>query len=172
MGQCPRWMLCVIGAAAVGGASGAPPDFPPVDLRGNFSVHLYSFSRHTDQGGVKRDGLDNEVNTGVGLNYAFHADARGVGFIEAGYYRDSGENRATLAGIGYQYQLGKRWRLGGALMGVQSATYNEGRFFVTPLPILTFDAGPVKLNATYIPSVKDYNKYAVFGFYFSLPLAQ
>jgi hypothetical protein len=162
----------VIGAVAAGGALGAPPDIPPVDLRGNLSVHLYSFSHHTDQEGVKRDGLDNEVNTGVGLNYAFHTDARGVGFVEAGYYRDSGENRAMLAGIGYQYQLGKRWRLGGALMGVQSDTYYEGRFFVAPLPILTFDFGPVKLNATYIPSIKDYNKYAVFGFYFSLPLAQ
>lgn len=45
--------------------------------------------------------------------------------------------------------LGKRWRLGGALAGVQSPTYNRGR-----------------------PRYREYNQFAVFGFYFSLPLAR
>jgi len=165
-------MLCIAGVAAASGTSGAPPDIPPPDLRSNFSVQVYGFSHHTDREGVRSDGLDNEVNSGVGLNYAFHTDSRGVGFVEAGFYRDSGDKVATLGGIGYQYRLGKYWRLGGALVGIQSETYNHGRFFVAPLPILTFDFGYLKLNTMYVPAYGDYNKYAVYGFYFSLPLVQ
>jgi hypothetical protein len=99
-------------------------------------------------------------------------DERGIGFAEAGYFRDSGSHVAKLAGVGYQYKLGKRWRLGGALVGVQSATYNNGRFFIAPLPILTYDLGAVKLNAIYIPKYGDYNQFAVYGFYFTMPLGE
>jgi hypothetical protein len=118
---------------------------------------------------VRRNRLDNELNVGLGLNYAFHDDARGVAFVEAGFYRDSGSRQAKLAGVGYQYKLGERWRLGGALVGVQSATYNRGSFFIAPLPILTYDLGPVTLNAIYVPRYGEYNQFAVFGFYFSIP---
>ena len=96
-----------------------------------------SDSARTDRQGVRRNGLDNELNIGLGLNYTAHEDARGVGFVEAGFYRDSGSHLAKIAGVGYQYKLGKRWRLGGALLGVQSPTYNRGRFFIAPLPIAT-----------------------------------
>jgi hypothetical protein len=92
--------------------------------------------------------------------------------VEAGFYRDSGSHLAKIAGLGYQYKLGKRWRLGGAVLGVQSQTYNDGRFFVAPIPILTYDLGAVKLNAIYVPSYGEYNEFAVFGFYFSLPLGR
>ncbi len=71
--------------------------------------------------------------------------------------------------MGYQFKLGSRWRLGGALAGVSSPTYNRGRFFVTLLPIVTYDLGPVKLNALYVPRYRDYNRFAVFGLYFSIP---
>jgi len=172
MGKGLRWVLCVVGVAAAGGTSGTPLDIPLPDRQRNFHVQLYSFSHHPDREGVRRAGLDNESNSGLGLNYAFHADARGVGFVEAGYYRDSGEKLARLAGVGYQYKLGNHVRVGAALTGIQSETYNRGRFFVAPLPILTVDFGSVKLNAMYVPSYGDYNKYAVYGFYFSLPLAQ
>jgi hypothetical protein len=73
--------------------------------------------------------------------------------------------------MGYQYKFG-RWRLGGALLGVQSETYNGGSPFIAPVPILTYDLGKVKLNAVYIPSYGDYNPFAVFGFYFSVPLSR
>jgi len=119
---------------------------------------------------VRRAGLDNELNLGLGLNYTAHEDERGVAFVEAGFYRDSGRETAKLAGLGYQYKLGTRWRLGGALVGVHSPTYNRGRFFIAPLPIATYDFGPVKLNAIYVPRYGEYNPFAVFGFYFSVPL--
>jgi len=92
--------------------------------------------------------------------------------VEAGFYRDSGSHTAKIAGLGYQYKLAKRWRLGGALLAVQSGTYNHGRLFVAPIPILTYDLGAVKLNAIYVPSYGEYNEFAVLGFYFSLPLGR
>jgi hypothetical protein len=95
---------------------------------------------------------------------------RGVYFVEAGFYRDSGSRLAKIAGMGYQYKLGKRWRLGGALLGVQSDTYNDGTAFIAPLPIATYDLGRVKLNAVFIPHYGAYNPFATFGFYFSIPL--
>lgn len=127
-------------------------------------------SRHFDREGVRRAGLDNELNLGLGLNYTFHEDARGLGFFEAGFYRDSGRATAKIAGAGYQYKLAQRWRLGGALVGVHSPTYNGGRFFVAPVPIATYDLGGVKLNAIYVPRYRDYNQFALLGFYFSMPL--
>jgi hypothetical protein len=115
--------------------------------------------------------VGNEINLGLGLNYEFHEDELGVGFVEVGFYQDSGDNVAKLAGVGYQYKLGKYWRLGGALVGLQSKTYNHGDFFIAPLPILTLDLGVVRLNAIYVPRYGEYNQFAVFGLYFSVPLA-
>jgi hypothetical protein len=119
---------------------------------------------------VHRAGLDNEFNPGLGLKYAVNDGERGVGFVEAGFYRDSGTNVAKLAGMGYQFKLGERWRLGGALVALQSQTYNHGGAFIAPLPMLSYDLGPVAFNAVYVPKYRDYNEFAVFGFYFSIPL--
>jgi len=101
-----------------------------------------------------------------------HEDRRGVGFVEAGFYRDSGSNLAKVAGAGYQYKLGERWRLGGGLLLVHSETYNHGNAFIAPIPILTYDLGAVKVNALYVPRYRDYNEFAVFGLYFSVPLTR
>ena len=97
---------------------------------------------------------------------------RTIQFVEAGLYRDSGSRLAKVAGMGYQYKFGKRWRLGGALLGVQSQTYNGGTPFLAPLPIATYDLGKVKLNAVFAPHYGAYNPFATFGFYFSMPLAR
>jgi hypothetical protein len=121
---------------------------------------------------VRRNGVDNDLNLGLGLNYTVHEDERGIQFVEAGFYRDSGSRLAKLAGMGYQYKVGGRWRLGGAILGVQSETYNHGDPFIAPLPIVTYDLGRVKLNAIYVPRYGEYNPFAVFGFYFSVPLAR
>jgi hypothetical protein len=72
--------------------------------------------------------------------------------------------------VGYQFKLGERWRLGGALVGLVSPSHNHGRFFVAPLPIVSYDLGAVMLNALYAPRFREYNQFAVFGFYFSIPL--
>jgi hypothetical protein len=121
---------------------------------------------------MRRRGLDNELNVGLGLNYTVQEDARGIAFAEAGFYRDSGSHTAKIAGMGYQFKLGKRWLLGGALLGVQSPTYNKGTAFIAPLPILTFDLGRTKLNAVYVPRYGSYNEFALFGLYFGVPLGR
>jgi len=135
-------------------------------------VQIYGLSYHPDREGVHADGLDNELNLGLGLNYTIHEDERDIQFVEAGFYRDSGRRVAKIAGVGYQYKLGKRWRLGGVVWGVQSETYNHGDPFLAPLPILSYDFGRVKLNAIYVPRYGDRNEFAVFGFYLSVPLRQ
>jgi hypothetical protein len=139
---------------------------------GRLSLQVYGFSYHPDREGTRNAGLDNEFNPGLGLKYVVHDDARGSAFVEVGFYRDSGSNAAKLAGAGYQYKLGPRWRLGGALVALQSETYNRGNLFIAPLPIVSYDFGRVALNATYVPAYRDYNEFAVFGFYFSVPLAR
>lgn len=74
--------------------------------------------------------------------------------------------------MGYQYKFFDNWRFGAAVLAVQSKTYNNGDAFIAPLPILTYDLGAVKLNAIYVPKYGDYNRFAVFGLYFSFPLAR
>lgn len=163
-------------AATDGATEGSPTSSPrevrPADRGSNFNLHIYGYSYHPDREGVRRNKLDNEINGGLGLNYVLHEDARGARFVEAGFYKDSGYNWAKLAGLGYQFKLGERWRLGGALVGVQSTTYNNGKFFIAPLPILTYDFGTVKLNAIYAPRYEEYNQFDVFGFYVSIPFGK
>jgi hypothetical protein len=138
----------------------------------DLNLHVYAFSYHSDRHGAREKGLDNQFNPGLGLNYTVSESERGVHFVEAGLYRDSGSRLAKIAGMGYQFKLGKRWRLGGALLGVQSDTYNGGTPFIAPLPIATYDLGRVKLNVAFAPHYGAANPFAAFGFYVSVPLAR
>jgi hypothetical protein len=133
-------------------------------------VHLYGFSYHTDRKGVQREHVNNEVNLGLGLAYELHNDALGVLTFEGGFYQDSGRNWAKLIGPAYRFKLGDRLRLGAALPVIQSRTYNEGHVFIAPIPTASYDLGFVTLNVAYAPRFEQ-NPFAVFGFYFSIPLA-
>jgi hypothetical protein len=110
------------------------------------------------------------MNVGLGLDYEFHNDARGVVNFQTAVFKDSGRNWAKIAGAGYQFKLGDRWRLGADLLAIQSQTYNNGHGFIAPIPRVTYDFGPVKLNLVYVPRYQDYNRFAVFGLYVSAPL--
>jgi hypothetical protein len=72
--------------------------------------------------------------------------------------------------LGYQFKLGERWRIGGALAVIGSHTYNHGKAFVSVIPLLTYDIGIIKLNAVYFPEFGHYNQVAAFGFYIGIPL--
>ena len=61
--------------------------------------------------------------------------------------------------------------IGVALPLLQSETYNKGRAFVAPIPLLTYDFGVVKLNAVFAPQTPQ-NRFAAFGFYIGIPLAK
>lgn len=151
--------------------TGAPgissnPDWPENSRLG---LNLYGLSYHPDRKTVHRQGLDNEVNPGLGFNYELFGDARGITFVQAGAYHDSGRNWTKFAGLGYQFKQGKRWRIGGALAVMNSRTYNGGAAFVAMIPLITYDLGRVKLNAVYLPKFGHYNEVAAFGFYLSIP---
>ena len=121
---------------------------------------------------MHRQHLDNEFNPGLGLHYELAGDARGASFAEAGAYRDSGSNWAKFAALGYQLKLGERWRAGAALALFNSRTYNRGAAFIAMIPLVTYDFGPFKVNAVYLPKIEPYNEVAAFGFYISIPLGR
>ena len=135
-------------------------------------LNVYGFSYHPDRETAHRLNLDNEVNPGLGLHYEFSDSERGTTFAEIGAYQDSGSNLAKFAALGYQFKFAKRWRIGGALAIVHSRTYNEGVAFVAMIPLITYDMGRVKLNATYLPKLGHHNEVAAFGFYISIPFGQ
>lgn len=148
-----------------------PQGIRPANSRLQLNLHVFGFSYHTDRKGTRDSHLDNELNAGLGLNHEFHNNAQGVANVEAGFFKDSGRNWAKFAGLGYQFKFGERWRLGADLLAIHSPTYNHGRGFVAPIPRLTYDFGPVKLNAVYIPRFREINQFAVFGFYFTVPMS-
>jgi hypothetical protein len=142
------------------------PTGSPVTL----NLHVFGLSYHPDRVGTRVNHLGNELNVGLGLYYELRNNTVGVTSVESGFYRDSGLNWAKFAGVGFQLKLGQRWRLGANLLAIQSETYNKGRAFVAPIPLLTYDFGPVKLNATYIPKVAEYNLFSVYAVYVTIPI--
>ena len=164
------------GSGAVAGANARSSEQGrPADSWFNLDaldLNVYGLSYHPDRETVHRLHLDNEVNPGLALHYELSDTERGVTFAEIGAYQDSGSNLAKFAAMGYQFKFGKRWRIGGALSLVHSRTYNEGVVFVGMIPLITYDMGRVKLNATYFPKLGHYNDVDAFGFYISIPFGQ
>jgi hypothetical protein len=160
-----RFRACGLLAAALSLASTAQ-----TRAEERLFLDVYGLSYHTNRAGVHAAHLDNEANTGVGLRYEFPGDSLGAGFVEGGIYKDSGRHWTSMVGPGYQLKLGERWRAGAALLFFDSRTYNHGRPFIAPIPIVSYDLGPARLNAVYAPRVTDLNEFAVFGFYLSIPL--
>jgi len=130
---------------------------------------VYGLSYHPDRKTVQRLGLDNEVNPGLGFNYELSDDARGITFVQAGAYYDSGRNWAKFAGLGYQFKWGEHWRIGGAVAVINSRTYNDGVTFVGMIPLITYDFGRIKVNAVYFPKFGNRNEVAAIGLYVSIP---
>jgi hypothetical protein len=55
---------------------------------------------------------------------------------------------------------------------MDSKTYNDGVGFVAMIPLITYDAGPIKLNGVYDPKFGNYNEVAAYGFYISIPIGR
>ena len=161
-----------IGSDATGVASkqARPADswFNPDAL----DLNVYGLSYHPDRETVHRQHLDNQVNPGLGLHYELVNNARGITFTEAGAYQDSGRNLAKFAALGYQFKLGERFRIGGALALINSRTYNGGAAFVGMIPLITYDMGRIKLNVVYFPKFAQYNEVEAYGLYFSIPFGR
>jgi hypothetical protein len=176
-------LTAVTAVAAESEASGAPAEGVDKGVAGNtpkqargfwfdvdkLDVNIYGLSYHPDREAVHQKNLDNQFNPGFGLHYTLTDSPRGNIFAEAGAYYDSGSAWAQFAGLGYQYKVSRRWRIGGAVAVVNSPTYNRGATFVGMIPLITYDLGRIKLNAVYFPKVANYNEVEIFGFYLSFP---
>jgi hypothetical protein len=162
-------------AESVGAGSPETSTSRPADFRFDLNaleLNVYGLAYHPDRERVHHDNLDNQFNPGLGLHYELRNTERGVTFAEAGAYYDSGRSWAKFLSLGYQFKLGENWRIGGALAAMNSRTYNDGVGFVGMFPLVTYDMGPVKLNAVYFPKVANYNEVEAYGFYITIPLGR
>lgn len=129
-------------------------------------ANVYLGSYHPDKEAAVREGVDNQENPGLGINYTF---ANGV-FIESGIYKDSGSNTAKYAGVGYYHPFfNERLLIGGAFALMHSDTYNEGNAFVAPIPSMALDFRSFRIHAVWFPKVSGFNEVESFGFYVSVP---
>jgi hypothetical protein len=136
-------------------------------------INVFGLSYHPDRARAKASGYTNEFNPGLGLRYEITPrKSEHVLMIEADVYRDSKRATAKAAGAAYQYRVSEHLRTGVALVVFHSNTYNDGKVFITPLPVVTVEMGPVALNATYSPRISGVNDVAGFGFYLTIPLRQ
>jgi hypothetical protein len=128
-------------------------------------VNLYGLSYHLDRERAREIGVDNEINPGLGVRYRVPHSERLQWIFDAGAYRDSGRNTALLAGAGALWRVSPGWRLGGALVVLDSDTYNEGKTFVAPVPLAAYEFRSAALNFVYLPKVSDLNEVATLGFW-------
>src|SRR5262245_241246 len=133
-----------------------------------FGVNVYGLSYHFDRAQAQAIGADNSVNPGLGFRYRFAERERWQFFADGGVYYDSGRNTATYAGAGALWNVGSGFQAGAALAVFHSDTYNRGRAFIAPLPLLAWDLGPVTLNLTFFPKISNFNDVATLGFWVTL----
>lgn len=156
--RCALVVLLVLGALPWTGRAEAQDS-------GELGINVYGLSYHFERDRAKRLGYDNEVNPGLGVRYRARLNERWDWFFDAGAYRDSGRNTALVIGPGAFWKATEGWRLGGAVAFFDSDTYNRGRSFIAPLPVLAYEWRAVTLNMVYIPKVGDLNSINTLGFW-------
>lgn len=154
----------VLACAIALGAAAAPAR---ADWR-DVGVNVYGLSVHFDQDEAERLGVDNNFNPGLGLRYEFARHDRWSFFADAGAYYDSGKNTAVYGGVGALWQVVGGLKIGAALAVMDSDTYNNGKTFVAPLPLVAYDFGPVTVNLTFFPKVSKFNDVATLGLWFTV----
>lgn len=139
---------------------------------GDWGINLYGLSYHWDRGLAEAMGWDNEFNPGLGLRYRPGPWLKGVSFVDAGAYRDSGRNTALYAALGVQWPLDERkaWWLGAAITAFNSDTYNRGDPCIALIPLLSWRLERVTLNLTHFPKVSDFNDIHTTAFFLTVPL--
>jgi len=131
----------------------------------NWGLNVYGLSYHFDRDTARSIGTDNEFNPGLGVRYRRPINASFDFFADVGAYKDSGRNTAVLAGGGAFWRASNTLRLGGALVALQSDTYNRGDAFIAPLPVAALDFDRVTLNMVYMPKVSNFNAINTLGFW-------
>ena len=135
----------------------------PAAAQAELGVNVYGFSYHVERERARELGVDNELNPGLGLRYRWKHGERLDWILDAGAYRDSGRNRALFAAAGGTWQVAGGLRVGGALAAFHSDTYNDGKAFLAPVPIASYDWPRVTLNAVYLPKFSSLNEINTIG---------
>ncbi|HXU42023.1 MAG TPA: hypothetical protein VN675_06850 [Burkholderiales bacterium] len=133
-------------------------------VRADVGINLYGLSWHLNADKAHAQGMDNWFNPGLGLRYRVPGE-RFDYFLDAGFYRDSARNTAVLAGGAAYWRATEHARLGLALVVFNSKTYNDGKTFVTPLPLFGWEFGPAMLNVMWSPRVREINEVNTLGFW-------
>ena len=104
----------------------------------------------------------NERNWGAGVHVLLQERGRQAWTLKAGGFRDSKDNVSLYAGPVWQYRVARGLALGGGILLFKSETYAVP---VIPLPLATYRAGPIGLNATWIPpgAPEESGAFAFFG---------
>lgn len=137
----------------------------PAAGAGELGVNLYGLSYHFERDRAKQIGLDNTFNPGLGVRYLIGENQHFRWFADAGIYRDSSSDTAKLAGVAMQWKMTESLGLGAALVVFNSPAYNQGRTFVAPLPVFSYELKPVTLNLFYSPKVRELNEINTLGFW-------
>jgi len=69
-------------------------------------------------------------------------------------YVDSFNTAATYIGIGGKYEVLSRLDLGMGISCFQSKSYNDGRPFLAPVPILSYRLNRITINMVFFPNIK------------------
>ena len=102
-----------------------------------------------------------QINPGVGLHVRLGDQGRHVWMLKAGGYDDSMGNPSLYAGPVWQYRLVNGLHAGGGILLFRSKSY---RTPVIPLPLVTYRAGPVGLNMTWVPPGNEFASGALAFF--------
>jgi hypothetical protein len=135
---------------------------------GELGINVYGLSYHFERDRARTIGTDNEFNPGLGLRYNIGENERFRWFADGGFYHDSGRNIAKYGGVGAQWKATQAIGVGAALVAFHSDTYNRGRAFITPLPVVSYDFGPASVSLVYMPRVKTLNEINTVGLWLTL----
>jgi hypothetical protein len=126
-------------------------------------ITFFGLSYHFNRDQAKANGLDNTFNPGLGVRYRFAQVDRWSFDAQVAAYYDSGRKNALVAGVAALWHVGGGFHAGAALVVFDSPTYNNGRAFVAPIPLVGYDWGAFTLNATFVPKVERFNDVATLG---------
>ncbi len=135
-------------------------------------LNIFGLSHHWNRAEAHRLHTEHETNPGIGLRYELAAhEWCSTPFAEGGIYSDSGANASYYAALGCKgLKLTDNIRLGLGIALMQSETYNDGKAFVAPVPLLTWQVSKVTLNFIQYPRIKSLGIINTTGFYLSVPL--
>jgi len=134
----------------------------------DLGINLYGASYHFDRQKAEELGLTNEFNPGLGVRWRKPYRPTLDFFADAGFYEDSAENTAKLAGGGALWHATQRLRLGAGLVLMQSATYNRGRAFIAPAPVAAYEWRRVTFNLVFFPKFREQNRTSQIGFWLTV----